>query len=517
MKSNQNLLHVWIVPATLVLAGLCWSYWNVLTGMYEHWMANEDFSHGVLIAPIAGYLIWERRAKLAVLHPVPDWRGIVMMFIAIILYIIGELGAELFTTRIAVLFLCVGAVWWIYGSQVLHTLAFPLSVLFLMLPLPGFIYRNLTFFLQILSSKASVDLLNWFGYLAYREGNVIDMGFERFQVVDACNGLRFIMPMFTLGVLFAFMRPLVWWKRWVLVVSTIPMAMATNILRIVGTGILAKFYGIRVAEGFFHDFSGWAVFMASFVLFLLLAMALKKIPGEPRPKESTRSNQDAAFTQYNLLKRVGVSLIAFIICLISPIAVNVLSSVDPVPLKKDLSRFPIVFAGRSGQPSKMDPEMWKKVGAHSYTLINFHKAEEPVINFYTAYYEYQKKAGDFIHSPKLCLPGEGWFIASNQKRALNGTAFQDREGEFRFNELVIEKADRRQLVYYWYQGRNRNFTSEYTAKFYMVWDGILRRRTDGALVRMVMPLPSAMSVNDGRVILDRFAAMASIELDNYLP
>lgn len=486
-----------------------------MTEMYDQWMVNEDFSHGVLIAPIAFYLIWEKRSKLAVMTPVPDWRGMVVMLAAIFLYIVGELGAELFTTRIAVIFLCIGAVWWLYGRQVLRELAFPLALLFLMLPLPGFIYRNLTFSLQILASKVSVELLNWAGYLAYREGNVIDMGFGQFQVVDACNGLRFIMPMLTLGVLFAFMRPQAWWKRAVLVVSTIPLAMTTNILRIVGTGILAKYFGNGVAEGFFHDFSGWAVFMTSFALFGGLAMGLKHLPGKPAVRKHDTNNPPPAVC--NFRKRIGVSLAALFICLFSPVAVNVLGSVDPVPLKRALDRFPLEFEGRIGRHEEIDTVMWERVGAQSYVLINYKKPGQPTINFYTAHYEHQRKAGDFIHSPKLCLPGAGWFVQSNQPRSLR-TARAGRDGRtMKFNELLIEKVDKRQLVYFWYQGRDRNFTSEYAAKFYMVWDGIFRRRTDGALVRLIMPLPPEMTVDAGRKILDHFATPAFVELNNYLP
>jgi exosortase D (VPLPA-CTERM-specific) len=483
--------------------------------MYHQWTTNEDFSHGVLIVPIVFYLIWEKRNKLTSLSPVIDWCGMVMMFAAIFIYIIGELGAEIFTTRFAVLCLCIGATWLLYGKAVLRELAFPLAVLFLMLPLPGFIYRNLTFSLQLLTSIISVELLNGIGFLAFREGNVIDMGFGKFQVVDACNGLRFIMPMLTLGVLFAFMRPQVWWKRLVLVASTIPLAMATNILRIVGTGILARFFGIGVAQGFFHDFSGWAVFMVSLALFGLLSLVLKRLPGKPKVRSSQA--QTRVHLGYDLKKRILVSGAAFTVCLVSPLVVNVLGNVEPVPLKKSLDQFPVEIDGRIGKHSTMDESIWEKVGAQSYVLINYQKKGEPGINFYTAHYEYQRKAGDFIHSPKLCLPGEGWFIESNDTRYIERSASDEEFPVLRFNELIIERRGERRLVYFWYQGRNRNFTSEYMAKFYMVWDGVMHRRTDGALVRLVMPLPPEMPVEVGRRNLDRFAKNTSLELANYLP
>ena len=206
------------------------------------------------------------------------------------------------------------------------------------------------------------------------------------------------------------------------------------------------------------------------------------------------------------------------IILASPFFVNYLGQVPPVALKKPLSTFPLQFEGRAGKRSGIDPKIWEQVGGQSYLNIDYYRDNEVSINFYVAYYEYQRKAGDFIHSPKLCLPGGGWFIEQSSVRHLKQPSDVGRNlSELKLNELVISKGGFRQLSYYWYQGRGRNFTSEYDAKFYMVWDGLWRRRTDGALVRVVMPLTSGVSVENGRHILDKFALAASRVLQEYLP
>ncbi len=517
MDGRKDILGVWILPAALVVAGLIWVHWQTLKSMYDQWMANDDFSHGVLIVPIVLYLIWKRRKTLVELPPRPDWRGLVAMIGAVCLYSVGELGAELFTTRAAIICFCIGALWWLYGYRMLREAAFPLMLLFLMLPLPGFIYRNLTFSLQIFSSAASVELLNAIGFLACREGNVIDMGFGQFQVVDACNGLRFIMPLLTLGVLFAFFRPQAWWKRVLLVAVTIPLAMLTNILRIVGTGVLSQYFGPRVAQGFFHDFSGWAVFMTSFALFALFAWMLKRLPAKSAVVRSNPPIEPVTGSHRLKKQMAAATVVALALCLVSPMTVKVLGNVAPVPLKKSLDRFPRMLDGRTGVAGKIDTAVWEKVGGQNYVLINYSKAGEMPINFYTAYYEYQRKAGDFIHSPKLCLPGGGWYIASNNIRQLECPKRDRTLKKLRFNEILIEKNGMRQLVYFWYQGRDRNFTNEYAAKFYMVWDGIWRRRTDGALVRLVIPMAAGQSLDEARGALDRFALLAFEELDNFLP
>jgi EpsI family protein len=163
----------------------------------------------------------------------------------------------------------------------------------------------------------------------------------------------------------------------------------------------------------------------------------------------------------------------------------------------------------------MDPKVWEKVGGQDYVIIDYLKEKEGAINFYVAYYEHQKKGGDFIHSPNLCLPGAGWFIDQNQPRHL--AAENPGHRGLKFNELVISKSGVSQLVYFWFQGRDRNFTSEYAAKFYMVWDGLWRRRNDGALVRLTMPLGPKTSLESARLVMDPFALAASRTLEEFLP
>jgi EpsI family protein len=193
--------------------------------------------------------------------------------------------------------------------------------------------------------------------------------------------------------------------------------------------------------------------------------------------------------------------------------VHFLGDVQATPLKKSLSQFPLILDGYQGKPDSMEPVIWERVGGQSYFIANYIHPDRMPINFYVAYYEYQRKAGDFIHSPKLCLPGAGWYIDLNHTRQIRLPG----NDSLVFNELVTRKGDDSQLVYYWYQGRDRNFTNEFAAKFWMVWDGIWRRRTDGSLVRVIANLKSHQSLEEARSAMDQFAATASMELDNFLP
>ncbi|WP_419664119.1 VPLPA-CTERM-specific exosortase XrtD [Desulfosarcina variabilis] len=494
------------------------TFWGTWSKLFSQWSRSDDYAYGMMIPPICLLLVWERRKALAALALRADLRGLLLMLFAVILFGLGELGAELFTTRAAVITLFIGALWWMHGRAVVRTLALPLLLLYFMLPLPGFVYRSITFPLQIMASTISVHLLNALGFLAYREGNIIDMGFGQFQIVEACNGLRFILPLLCMGVVIAFFRPMAGWKRTVLIGITIPLALATNIVRIVGTGILARYLGTEVAEGFFHDFSGWAVFTAAFALFMVIAAVLNRLPGRAQPPAPRPPSRRPArpIKTVNWKRAVATTAIALAVCLVSPLTVNVLGDVPPVALKQTLDDFPLTLDGRDGQRAQMAPEIWERVGGQAYTMIAYQKKGHPPIDFYTAYYAHQKKGGDFIHSPRLCLPGAGWSIRSNRVRTLRGAPGTG-DQMLKINEMLVEKNGAWQLAYFWYQGRDRNFTSEWAAKFYMVWDGIFRRRTDGALVRLIMPLNAQDQVPAARRELDRFALLTARTLDTYLP
>ena len=469
----------------------------------------------MVILPVMFYLIWQKRDGLAEAGFAPDWRALFLLAFASMTYVLGELGAELFTTRLSMLIFTVGFVWLLFGLKVVNLLRFPLGFMFLMLPLPGFIYRNITFPLQLISSHWSVVLLQNLGIAAYREGNVIDLDFMMLQVVEACNGLRYVLPLFSLGVLFSYFLQKAFWKRVVLVLATIPISVAANVFRIAGTGITAMYLGEETARGFFHDFSGWLVFVFCLGLFAFLSWLLNFLPDGPikARKPIGRENLPVFSTGRTSWPLV---IVAAAIVIATPALVNSLGAVPPVPIEKALAEFPLTFEGYFGTRDTMDPKMWERVGAQEYIIINYKKTAAAPVNFYVAYYEYQRKGGDFVHSPRLCLPGAGWLIEKNRVRELRLP--QNADGDsLKLNELLISKGGARQLVYFWYQGRGRNFTNEFAAKFYMVWDGLFRRRTDGALVRVVMPLADGQTVEEARRTTDPFALAASEELKHYLP
>ena len=216
MFVHEMDIKYWWLPWAITLPCITIAYREILTTLLNTWMNNDDYSHSLLIPFISLYLIWEKRKQIEQTEIQTDWRRLPILLVPAFIFIIGNFAADVNSIHISFFVLIVATVWFLYGTLFLKVIAFPLSLLFLMIPLPGFVYRQITFQLQLISSKYSVALMQQLGLIVYREGNMIDMGFAQFQVVEACNGLRFIMPLFTLCLLIAFYHKRAWWKRMVI-------------------------------------------------------------------------------------------------------------------------------------------------------------------------------------------------------------------------------------------------------------------------------------------------------------
>jgi exosortase len=264
-------------------------YWNVLTKLVHDWGHDDNYSHGFLIVPIALYFVWERRTRLATASRRPHWFGLLVVLGSLGLLVAGTLGAELFVSRVSMIFLIAGAVLFVLGFDALRILAFPIAFLFLMVPPPAIIFNQIAFPLQLLASQFGEWTLQAFSIPVLREGNVITLANTTLEVAEACSGIRSLISLLTLGIVYGYFvdrRPAV---RVVIALSTIPIAIVANGIRVAGTGIAAHYYGAEAAEGFFHTFSGWIVFIAAFALLYLAATVIIRVLPSPAGSRSAGS------------------------------------------------------------------------------------------------------------------------------------------------------------------------------------------------------------------------------------
>jgi exosortase len=262
-----------------VMSGLAFAavFFDVGRSLVADWATDDNYSHGFLVVPVALYLAWERRDALVAAAARPSMVGLAVIVGSLLLLGAGTLGAEMFLTRVALVGVLGGVVLFVFGWTHLQLLAFPIGFLLLMIPLPALLFNQVALPLQLLASQVGEAGLEAFGVPVLREGNVMILANTTLEVAEACSGIRSLVSLLTLGIVYAYFMDSRLWVRWVLTLSTVPIAVLTNGLRVAGTGLAAHYYGSEAAEGFLHGFSGWMVFVAALALLFGLREAIHRL------------------------------------------------------------------------------------------------------------------------------------------------------------------------------------------------------------------------------------------------
>lgn len=277
----SNRLAVW-QTATLVLF-IAWLYAPILARLIGQWWSDPNFSHGFFVPLFSGYIVWQSRSRLMEIRRKPSTWGLAIIGLSLVLLILGTLGAELFLSRTSLILLIAGMIIFFLGWEMFRALLFPTLFLVLMVPIPAIVFNQITFPLQILASKLATWILPIFGVPVLREGNIINLAAMPLEVADACSGIRSLLSLATLAIMYGYVLEKSALMRTVLALASIPIAVAANALRIVGTGLTVQYWDPDKAEGFFHYFSGWLIFVVS----LLMLLALHQILRSLRAPEAT--------------------------------------------------------------------------------------------------------------------------------------------------------------------------------------------------------------------------------------
>lgn len=297
--------NIW--RGVLILSAVAFAYFWVLVKLSRDWWFDENYSHGLLIPFIIGYILWLQRDKLAEARSAPStlWGGLLIAAGLFGLWA-GVAGAELYTQRISLLILIVGVVVYFWGARMLRLLIVPLALLFLAVPIPAIVFNKIAFPLQLFASKCAVWSMRMLDIPVLRQGNVIELmplnavHTKKLEVVEACSGIRSLMTLITLAVVFAYFtyppsrnseggqskfRSYGFWRTFLIIALAIPIAIITNAMRVSGTGVLARYYGTEVADGFFHSFSGWVVYIVAFLMLFAVGWILDLIARMGTPKK----------------------------------------------------------------------------------------------------------------------------------------------------------------------------------------------------------------------------------------
>jgi len=266
-----------LLKLAIILACLTILYFRVVQGLVSDWLHLPDFSHGFLIPIVSFYFVYERRKAISVLRPSSNWAGLGLIIFGILLLLLGNLATEYFTMRFSMLMVFGGIILFLLGKEFFKILLFPLIFLIFMIPIPSILMDRITFPMQLFASKVAAITLYLIGIPVLREGNVMLLANTSLEVAEACSGIRSLISLLALSIVFAYLSQKETWKRILLVLSTFPIAIIANAARVSGTGILAHHYGDKVAQGFFHGFSGWILFVVAFVCLFVVGTFLSKI------------------------------------------------------------------------------------------------------------------------------------------------------------------------------------------------------------------------------------------------
>lgn len=272
---NINKINIGKLIVLLVLWAVAFA--PIVPAMVETWFSHSDNSHAILVPLVSLYFLWKKREEIGKISITESSKGIWLLTFCLIFYIVSFIGGIAFFCRLMLVTSLIAIVWSSLGTAMLRHLAFPICMLFFMIPIPDTLLNLVSFPLQLLATKISANLIGYCTIPVYREGNMLFFTGTNLEVAEACSGIRSIVALTMLSAIFAHISPGATWRRVTIIFAAIPIAFIANILRITGTGILAHFYGDKVARGFLHDFSGFAVFIIGLIILFALHAQLEGI------------------------------------------------------------------------------------------------------------------------------------------------------------------------------------------------------------------------------------------------
>jgi exosortase D (VPLPA-CTERM-specific) len=487
------------------------AFHEALLELVKRWTTQEEYSHGFLIPVVTAWLLWTRRDALLASIGRPAWTGTVLILLAMVIHVIGALSAIFILSQLAFIIALLGIVLAVGGFSLLRAAFFPIIFLIFAIPLPYFIDANLSLQLQLISSQLGVFFIRLFQIPVYLDGNVIDLGTYKLQVVEACSGLRYLFPLLSLSFLTAYLFHAPIWQRVLVLFSSIPITIAMNGFRIGMVGVTVDRWGPRMAEGALHFFEGWIIFIASALFLTLEVYLLARVSGRRffeafrLPADAIRSSTEAKSEPagraplYASMLLIGATVLT---------ALLISNRTEITPDRGRFVTFPAIIGEWHGHASLLEPEVEHGLALEDYILSDYSKSDGKIINLYVAYYASQR-TGESPHSPVVCIPGDGWSITKLERTSYGA--------EHPLNRAIIERNGSKQLVYYWYEERGRRIASEYWSKWYLLSDVITKNRSDGALVRLITTISPSELEHDADKRLQLFMHDLLPRLGGYLP
>ena len=501
----------WAYFVLTAVIGLAVLFWDAIVNLWDRWGGQQELSHSYFIPVISAWLIWTNRDAIRQSVGAPSLLGAAAVVLAGLFLILGQLTHIFVIQHIGLVIAIAGLVAGFGGTSLLRATAAPVGFLFFAVPPPFWMITVLSWKFQQVSSILGVWMIELMDIPVYLSGNVIDLGDYKLQVAEACSGLRYLFPFLSLGVMTAYLYRGALWQKAAIVFATFPITILMNSFRIAVTGALVQAYGPQHAEGALHFFEGWVVFLLCMLALFAVIAALSFFS---KPRRSALEALGAPDLKPVPPSRGGLKLPVIAGGVIGALAVffalSQILTTDSliIPERKEFASVPAEFPELRHQTKPMDPTVAEVLGADDTIVANFASPDGKIFNLYMAYLDAQRD-GRSWHSPRQCIPGGGWQITNHDivERTTSGDATMT------YNRLIIQNRDKRQLVYYWYDQRGRKVANEFTMKFWLIFDAVFKKRSDGALVRLITPI----SNEQGAAAADEYLQGVIAEMETFLP
>jgi exosortase D (VPLPA-CTERM-specific) len=485
-------------PGGSALPGWFWVAWGalpvlilllfrpILPDLVHTWETDPDNAHGILVPVLSGWLIWRKRKELAGTPVRPWWPALAGVLFSLLLYALSYLGDVAVGARVSLVLLIYTTVLFTLGREYERKLRFPLLFLFFMVPVPDSLKSRVSFPLQLFASRVSAFLLDLFGIVVVREGNVLHLRETSLEVAAACSGIRSMVSYLMLGVFFSYISENRKKVTILLISLSIPIALAANVSRVTLSGVLAEWFGPETAEGFLHEASGLVMFGAGFVIFLGLNHFLNRFfsTGEKKNPPVTEPSSGRAAAPAPLSRRGWLPLaVTGLLLVAGNLRIMTASPGGRIEIAEPrLEELPAVIDGWTGRRAYFpDEERINAILGVDISFLRVYSRGEDRVELYVGYYG-TERGGRSSHNPESCYVGAGWTI---DERSVMAISPEDRKRPVEVNHLVVESGERRQEMLHWYQvAGKRVVQSGFDLNLLRFWRRIAENRNDGAFIRV---------------------------------
>jgi len=513
---------VYLMSLLAPLGALWFGYPAATEWLIGHWN-SEEYSHAPLIPLVGAYMTLLIQPPRGGSRPESRYWGFVLLLSAVLMLLLAHYGKMVSLYGFSLLAMTYSLFLLLAGWEAAKKNWAALLLLLFMVPLPTALFNGMSSSLQLVSSSLGAWIIELFGITVHLEGNVIDIGTMQMQVVEACSGLRYLLPLTALAYIVAVFSGSSLMRGALLLLAAIPITIIMNSLRIALTAVFSEYMGVNTAEGFLHDFEGWVIFLPALGLLVLLNLALAKMAGTKGggsdwslvPRGEFRNSLSAEMKSTASAGRPALAA-----AMVLMIAVAVMPRVLPektiiAPEREQFSSFPLELNEWKGQHQRMDVVYRNALPWSDYLLANYAKPGGGPVNVFVPYFP-SLYEDSYTHNPAVCLPGNGWVIEEEGVKVLRDGQLPGGQ-PIQVNRLVATIEGKKHLVYYWFQHKGRIIASQHIVKPVLLWDSLTEGRTDGALVRLVVGMDTVPDVPAADAALQDMAQQLLHVLPRFVP